>query len=415
MTLVLKNKSSLLLTGTAAVAFCWTRWLHAQEASNAPVKVQDRASASTYVAAVSDMPTTSTASIPIATPQVPTTAPLFSISGFGTLGVTHSSLRSADHTSTAFEPNGAGHSRSYDLENDSLVGVQLTAHATDKLSAVLQIVSQHSYDNSYTPHVEWANIKYAFTPNFSVRVGHIDLPTFANSDYRDVGYANPWLRVPVEVYNNNPITHSDGADASYRFRVGPVVDTARVMYGFSTFHVPPGAIRTKATDLLGLFDTIEYGAFSGHVGYVHANVNIAGFPPGYDFLSSTSYSISAAYDPGNWFVQAELARETSDDTTPGYINGYITAGYRIGTFTPYLTYAQSHSLGHATITRNSNLGQRDASVGIRWNFAKNFDLKAQYDHVWMPSDSTGSLTNFQSDYLLGSGTNVFSLAPDFVF
>jgi len=415
MTLVLKSRPSLLFTAATALALCWAPWLHAQAAPTAPVNPQDGGSAGAYVTAASDMPASSTATIPSVTRPTRTAAPLFSISGFGTLGVTHSSLGSADYTSTAFEPNGAGRSRRYDLENDSVVGVQLTAHVTDKLSAILQIVSQHSYDNSYTPHVEWANIKYAFTPDFSVRVGRIDLPTFANSDYRNVGYANPWLRVPVEVYNNNPITHSDGADASYRFRVGPVVDTVRIMYGLSTFHVTPGPIRAKATDLLGLFDTIEYGAFTGHIGYVHGNVNLAGFPPSYNFLSSTSYSISAAYDPGKWFVQAELARVTSEDTTPGYINGYITAGYRIGTFTPYLTYAQSHSLGHPTITGNSNFGQRDASVGIRWDFAKNFDLKAQYDHVWLPSDSTGSLTNFQSDYRLGSGTNVFSLALDFVF
>jgi len=378
MTLDLRSKSSLLFAA-ATLAFSWSPWLHAQEAVNA------------------------------------TKSTLFSISGFGTLGVTHSSLSTADYSSTAFEPNGAGHTRRYDLQDDSLIGVQLTAHITDKLSAVLQIVSQHSYDNSYTPHVEWANIKYAFTPNFSVRVGRIDVPTFANSDYRDVGYANPWLRVPVEVYNANPITHSDGLDASYRFRVGPTVNTVRTMVGVSSFHTPQGPLDIKGTDLVGVFDTIEYGAFTGHFGYAHGQINLRGFPPGYNFQSAASYSLSVAYDPGKWFVQAELGRVTVNNITPGYVNGYITGGYRIRSFTPYVTYAQSHSLGRPTITGNPNLGQQDASIGVRWDVAKNIDLKAQFDHVWMPSDSAGSLINMQSNYRLGSGTNVASLALDFVF
>ena len=340
---------------------------------------------------------------------------LFSISGFGTLGVTHSSLRSADYTNTAFEPNGAGHSRRYDFADASIIGVQLMARMTDKLSAVLQIVSQHSYDNSFTPHVEWANIKYAFTPNFDVRVGRVELPTFANSDFRNVGYANPWVRVPVEVYNNDPVTNSDGIDTSYRFGLGAVTNTVHIVYGVSKFHGTPGPIRAKASNVVGVFDTVEYGFFTGHAGYTHANITLDGAPAGYAFQGASSYSVAAAYDPGQWFVQAELARVTVAQITPGYINGYLTAGYRIAAFTPYVTYSQSHSLGHSTISGDMNKGQKEASIGVRWDFARNFDVKAQYDHLWLPQNSTGSLSNIQPDYKLGSGTDVFSVTLDFVF
>jgi hypothetical protein len=114
---------------------------------------------------------------------------MFTLSGFGTLGMTHSSLDSADFTSTAFEPNGSGHSRAYDFADDTKLGVQLIGRFTDKLSAVVQVVSEQRYDNTFTPQIEWANLKYAFTPDFSVRIGRIELPTFLNSDYRNVGYA----------------------------------------------------------------------------------------------------------------------------------------------------------------------------------------------------------------------------------
>lgn len=336
---------------------------------------------------------------------------MFTLSGFGTLGMTHSSLDTADFTSTAFEPNGAGHSRNYDFASSTNLGVQLTGQFTHRLSAVVQIVSDHRYDNTFTPHVEWANVKYAFTPDFSVRVGRIELPTLLNTDYRDVGYANPWVRVPVEVYNNVPIANSDGADLSYRFRIGEAANTVRMLYGYTSFHVNPGMAKVIGTGIAGAFDTIEYHNVTVHFGYLHGSVETDTLPK----ESVNVYSAAAGYDAGPWFVQGELARITVDQLTPGYVSGYLSAGYRINKFTPFVTYAEAHSLSRSTIIPNYNMGQKEISAGVRWDFIKNMDLKVQYDHVWLPSNSTGSFTAIQPTFRLGSGANVFSVTLDFVF
>jgi hypothetical protein len=336
---------------------------------------------------------------------------MFSVSGFGTLGVTHSTLDTADFASTAFEPNGAGYSRKYDFASDSKVGVQVQGQFTNQLSAVVQVVSEHRYDNSFRPSIEWANLRYAFTPDFSVRIGRIELPTFLNSDYRDVGYANPWARVPQEVYSAQPITNSDGADASYRFHLGTAINTIRATYGVSSFHISPGNLKVTGRGIFGIFDTLEYGALTARAGYLRGNATLSTLPA----ESTAVYTLALAYDPGHWFVQGELARVTVDQLTPGYLSGYVTAGYRIHSFTPYVTFAREQSLGHATVAPNYNLGQTDGSVGVRWDFAKNLDLKLQYDHLWLPSNSAGSFVNIQPSYRLGSGTNVFSAVLDFVF
>jgi hypothetical protein len=336
---------------------------------------------------------------------------MFTLSGFGTLGMTHSSLDTADYVSSSLQPNGAGATRRYDFENDSKVGVQLSAHLTDKLSAVVQVISQHEYDNSFRPRLEWANVKYAFTPDFSVRVGRIELPTFLNSEYRNVGYAFPWVRLPVEMYNTQPLTSSDGADMSYRFGARGVSNTVRLAYGYSVFHVNPGMFRTEGKNILSIDDTVEIGNFTGHVGYQHATVELP-------FASNEPvnvYSIAASYDPGKWFVQGELARVTVAQVTPGYVSGYVMGGLRYAKATLFTSYAQAHGLGHATVIPNYNNGQRDLSVGVRWDFVKNMDLKVQYDHVWVPNDSTGTFINQQPGYRLGSGANVVSAALDFVF
>lgn len=336
---------------------------------------------------------------------------IFTLSGFGTLGMTHSSLDTADYMSSSLQPNGSGATRRYDFENDSKFGLQLTARVTDKLSAVVQVIAQHEYDNTLKPRLEWANVKYAFTPDFSVRVGRIEVPTFLNSEYRNVGYAFPWVRLPVEMYNTQPLTNSDGADISYRFGARGVSNTVRVIYGYSTFHVNPGMFRTEGKNILGFDNTIEIGNFTGHFGYQHATVNLP-------FLTKQPvnvYSIAASYDPGQWFVQSELARVTVEQVTPGYVSGYLMGGVRYAKATFFATYAQAHGLGHPTAIPNYNNGQRDVSVGVRWDFMRNIDLKVQYDHVWLPSNSTGTFINQQPGYRLGSGSNVFSAALDFVF
>ena len=89
---------------------------------------------------------------------------------------------------------------------DSRVGAQLNARFSPQVSAIVQVTSEQRYDGTYRPEVEWANIKYDVTPDFSIRAGRTVLPSFMVSDYRKVGYATPWVRPPVEVYSLMPLT-----------------------------------------------------------------------------------------------------------------------------------------------------------------------------------------------------------------
>lgn len=124
-------------------------------------------------------------------------APTISVHGFGTFGAVRSDQDEADVVSDTFlQPNGAGHTSRWHSGVDSKIGGQVEAAFSNEFSAVLQIVSKHRYDNSWTPEVEWANVKYQFTPGLSVRVGRTVAPTFMQSDTALVGYANPWVRPP---------------------------------------------------------------------------------------------------------------------------------------------------------------------------------------------------------------------------
>jgi hypothetical protein len=385
--------------------------------------------------------------------------PMFSLSGFGTLGYVHSSENRADFASSAFRPNGAGHSRAWSADVDSRIGAQVAANFTPQVSAVLQVISEQRYDNSYTPAVEWANIKYQFTPNFSVRAGRIVLPVFLVSDYRKVGYAYPWVRPPVEFYAQLPVSNSDGVDVTYRAHIGNLTSTVQGTYGRTETGIPGGRGTANAKDLWGIAYTGEYGAVTAHLAYFRANVTVEAFKPffdgfrrfgaagialadkyDYDNKPYTFFGLGGMYNPRDWFVMGEWGVSDRRSVIGKRIAWYMSGGYRLGKFTPYLTYAQVDTdsrtsdpgltlsglppvLAAPAAGLNTGLNdllasspaQKTISAGVRWDFAKNAALKLQFDQTRLGAGSPGMLINLQPGFQTGGKFNVFSATVDFVF
>lgn len=398
---------------------------------------------------------------------------MFSFKGFGTLGVVHSSEEEADYRGNVFQPNGAGRTRDWDFGVDSKLGGQVSAQFTDKLSGIVQLVAQHQFDNSWRPLLEWANLKYQITDELSVRGGRIVLPSQLVSDSRFVGYAQPWIRPPQEVYFVSSITNSDGADITYQSTIGDATNTAQAFAGTSDAKLSSG--RVQAQPAWGLNDTVEINSWTLRAAFISLNIDLEidsfdpllggldqvgdaadalGFPVAgaqahaladdYDTsdLDIRIYTIGANYDPGAWFAMAEYVHFDGDGFLLDSDAGYITAGVRIDKFTPYVTYAQlktdeastpvidttgmpavlaggadalagglSQSLAGFT---NS---QKSYSVGVRWDFSRSADLKIQYDRLTLEDGSSGRLGNASPDFAPQDGdhVDVFSAGIDFVF
>jgi hypothetical protein len=385
-------------------------------------------------------------------------ASMFSFSGFGTLGLVHSSEDRADFTASPLQPNGPGYTRPWSPDVDSRAGAQVTARFTSQLSAMLQVISEQNYDNTFTPHVEWANITYQPTPEFSVRVGRIVLPTFLLSDSRKVGYANPWVRPPVEVYSLSPIFNSDGADASYKMHLGDLVNTLLGTYGKSDFGVPQGGT-FDVRHLWVIADTVEYGALTVHIAYQASSYSYGTLDPLFDALRqfgsqgtllADNYDLDnkraqvttagAMYDPGRWFVTGEWGKRNLHSAIGESTAWYLSGGYRLAKFTPYLTYAEAKTdtstsdpglnvsalppylAGPATglnaalnaLLKTSGV-QNTMSVGSRWDVMKSVDLKLQYDRIDLGKGSDGMLINVQPGFRPGGAVNLLSITLDFVW
>ncbi len=384
--------------------------------------------------------------------------PMFSLSGFGTLGVVHSSEDQADFGVGAFVPNGSGYTSEWSPEVDSRLGAQLTGSFTPRLSATVQLIAEQRHDGEYLPHIEWANIKYQLTPQLSIRVGRTALASFLVSDFRKVGYANPWVRPPEDVYSLIPISSADGVDASYRVQLGDVSHTLLAGYGKSNTKARDGE-SYKSRHAWSLSDTVEYGDATLRVAYQRARVEVDALDPVFGGFRQfgpqgvalaeqydpngarlTFLAIGAMFDPGAWFATAEWGRSNLRSAFGKRTAWYATGGYRLGAVTPYITYANAKANSNTAdpglsltglppdaaataavlnASLNAVLGaipvQQSISAGGRWDFRKNMALKLQYDRLNLGAGSAGVLGNVQPGFQTGGTVHLFSTTVDFVW
>lgn len=384
--------------------------------------------------------------------------PVFQFHAFGSLALSHSSENQADFLGSLLIRHGAGYTQSWSAEVDSRLGAQLAVTLTPKISAVVQVLAEQGHDGGYTPRMEWANVTYHPTTDASVRVGRIVLPTFMVSDSRKVGYANAWVRPPGEVYGLVPITSNDGVDATYRAHIGTRELTLQGIYGQSDTKIPSGGT-AQAREVWGVTATAENGPGQLRVAYEQTRLTIDvynrlfdGFrqfgPEGlaiarrFDADGSVLQFVGAGglYDPGNWFVMAELGLMRSPSAVGEHVAWYASGGYRFGALTPYVSYsaiaarsprsdpgltaaayppAQAGAVAslNAALDRllAASVVQNTISLGVRWDFRKNFDCKLQLDRSRRGAGSPGTLGNIQPGFRPGGRYEVVSLAVDFVY
>jgi hypothetical protein len=383
--------------------------------------------------------------------------PMFSFSGFGTLGVVHSSRLDADFTGGPSEPFGAGYTHAWSAEPDTLVAAQVSAQLTQRLSAVVQLVSEQGFDHSYRPRVEWANVKFQVTPDLSLRAGRTVLPLLMLADVRKVGYARPWVRPPVELYGLVPVTSSDGLDASYRWAVGAGTTSTFQLTAGRTDSDFPGAT-SKARDLVVFVDTFEFGHATVRANFGRARITLPALDPlieGYRAFGPAGAEIAdryemkerlvnfvglgASYEPPDWFAMGEWSYLKGDGVLGTKSAWYVSGGYRIGKLTPYATYSSATAdnlfdpglnvaalppyLAAPAIALNLGLNatlgakvvQSTMSLGMRWDATQHTAVKVQFDRTRIASGSNGALGNLQPGFQQGGKVDLFSASVDFIF
>jgi predicted porin len=393
----------------------------------------------------------------------------FRFSGFGTVGGVITDNSDVEFA-TPGQPSGA--KKSLDLGVDSRIGVQGSYQLNDMFSGTVQVISKYNGKGNYNPNVEWAFVKAQITPTVGVRAGRIGAPYFMISDYRDVNYANLWVRPPLETYGQVPVSNVTGADLIVQQAVGSANVSAQLWGGLSRATLED---QTDVTirDQVGLslsaeFDnglTLRAGHAVGKVSLGSDNLRLlaartataattinasvlaaqygaAASATADDFDMSgrraTFSGVGASWDVGNWQLNAEYTRRFIDGYVGSSKGWYASAGYRMGKVTPFAYVAGLQVSGvasnglaapSAAITALAPLsaaintvlndartgGQRSVALGARWDAWKSASLKAQLEHITPKDGGVGLFVANPGASLNGDSVNVLSVSVDFVF
>jgi len=373
---------------------------------------------------------------------------------------------------TGFEIYGA--TEQVDFGPDTKIGGQMDAKFNDTFSATVQVFSKQNSVGSYSPDVEWAFGKLKLGGGFDLRLGRIGAPFFMTSDFRNVGYTNLTVRTPFDVYGLVPVRSFDGGDLLYKTDIGETTLNGQLWLGRSGVRISQSAqgdtdlslhnieginLSAENGPLTVRFGTMKTRLGTSGSGTVGLNTLLGGLSkfgamPGLGELGTmgndlaingkmaTFSGLGAVLDTGNFVVNAEYVKRKSETTYVSNANAwYATLGYRIETFTPYVSFSDRKITSvtnyppvavppaYPPIVQGTvpvlvegvngalrTTAESTSALGIRWDAGKNYDVKAEFQQIRVPAGSSGAFSGLPTGaFLVDTKVNVVSVVVDFVF
>jgi len=326
-----------------------------------------------------------------------------------------------------------------DFKEESLFAVQISADINERVDVVGQLLAR-GY-NDFDAELAWAYAAIKFDSGWNLKVGRQRTPFYRYSDFLDVGYAHPWVRTPLPVYNT-PWSNMDGLGLSRNRMMGENwFSQFQIQYGEYRGDARFGGIIYDGTlkDFWGLSWDMEYKEWlSFRAAYFTAETSLDG--TSLDQLSAVlvSSGLSALasrmdyqQDKGEfrnlgfkaernaWMLVGEYTLLTlADSIVSDKKDWYLSGAWRFGNLQPSITVghrkADPVSEVYAGIPTTSPLFptifgavQSDAyddryyGLGLRWDFASNIAFKADYTRF--SSDTDVRFTSRDGADLISAG------------
>lgn len=386
-------------------------------------------------------------------------------SGFATLGVS-----SENKDDLGFLRDGTQSkdpSRNTSFFPDSTIGGQLSFAFADDWRATSQLVYRDRPRYKLDESLELAFLGYRPTSGLDIRLGRVAVDMFQLSDFRRVDYANLSVRPPTEVYGWILPVSIDGGDVAYGFSKGTGFWRFKLQYGDSKpiLEFPDGSelVEANFNDFVVATLTFDVDVWRVRVSYSQATPSASPLsflgtlydvgdlvtgPVGEeatalaDAFSDASgakvrYSqASLGYDDGDWIIDTEFTYITTTGAIiPTGTAGYLSAGRRIGAFTPYAFYSRFFTdqelyesnvdwsqsgfevLRDAAIaTLNGvQIEQHTQALGVRWDIATKVAFKAQWEQTHIEAGKFAAWAHTNDRSSSSTMVNLFSFAVNLVF
>ena len=382
----------------------------------------------------------------------------WSIKGFGTLGAVYHNSAGVNFRRNISQAQGAQAGR-VSLAPDSMLGLQASAQWSPQWQGAVQLISQDSVADGYRPGVSWAYVRHSPRENVAMRLGRLGIEMYLQGDAAHVGYSSLAVRQPTTFYPDT----LDGVDVEMTHPLGP--GTVRVKgafgwvhgtlsSGFNPYIADGSRFAMLLTDYVSGSWTTRFSlgrmkmrneSSTPELDAFRANL-LAQAPNGQEIVNRTLMkgrhldyvAASLAYDSGP--LQGAL------NVVHWWSSGWVTnwawyghLGYRMGAFTPYLTFHHARAprdtlatgipQGLSTLTDQFNdaaalvqsagrVNQSSLGMGMRYELTRSSALKVQWDHIrYQDTDVISDVA--QSAVPFGQrgrrSLNLLSVAWEFVF
>ena len=370
----------------------------------------------------------------------------FKIDGFINAG-----LARADND--AITESWGGITNKNDFAAMSNIGIQISFSTTQYASFTTQLVSRG--EENWDMEAEWAYVSLTPTNALTFRLGRQKAPLYLLSEYIEIGYANPWIYAPDEVYGITGDSTYDGFSVLYTTPTNGWHSTAQAMWGSNQFtHPVVGDISLK--DVLSLSITSIKESTTLRLGYTFLTAEFpivtASLPAipntpisAGDTLEFEAESASVSYlsagiivDKPRWLIMSEVVQLKVDGWFTDASSAYLMAGYRFGKVMPHITIAKmkntdpgaregatviSASTGSALALPGQLVGaiadgflvqnQTSYTLGARLELLPSVSLKTELSHITDFKDSIGRFNAAAAP--TGDNVNILKFAIDAVF
>ncbi|MDY6981336.1 MAG: hypothetical protein SV201_15805, partial [Pseudomonadota bacterium] len=362
--------------------------------------------------------------------SLPVQAVEVTVSGYASFAGTYSDSEDASGASVPYYFELADDTARFDTE-DNDIGLQFSASVSEKVDMTVVLHAQGGADN-YDIDTQWAYASYHFNNELELRMGKYKGPFYMISDYKDVGYAYPWVRPPLEVYSTNPIEALSGLDLIWQKNVGDLRYLFEVYVGNGTHGarvLPQVADNWTGPPSLSAGDPIEFetpksrginASVSGDIGtfrlgYYETDVNAASF--GLNEESGSFGSVGFTIDWNDMVVYSEyIVRDTQDTSTmqsafPDQEAYYLTLGYRVDRFLPYVTYAK---IDEGDFKSPVAQVQESMALGMRTEIGDASAIKFEIMNVEPQANSAGGTYGLFNAGTVEDG-NIYTVTFDTIF
>ncbi|MEE9337882.1 MAG: hypothetical protein V3U87_07355, partial [Methylococcaceae bacterium] len=355
--------------------------------------------------------------------------------------------------------------KSLEIATDSRLGVQLDVDLNDYWHISSQFIARDHAGDFLEQNLDWAYLRWYPNEDTVVRAGRMGFDAFLLSDYRNVGFAYPWMRPPHEFYANIPISHYDGIDIKKSFSLdnGDFL-SLKAFAGYISTQLSEEYYDTELEGpMAGANIMYEKGSWRFRAGYTYIrqivdidtrDLKLQINDPATNFLfpnlnqlarlitfkdSNIHFmSLGTSYDDGTWLAHAEASymdTKGQDLFNPDTASAYLSIGRRFSNVTLYSLYGVSYSFQkktnvptprfpeprllqlHQVVEERFNsqaINQQSLSIGLRWDFHPKVAFKAQWSHYWLGEDGD-SLWYRDIGVDTPENVNVMSFGIDFIF